>query len=310
MPSPRPDALLLPLLLACGVDEDLLPPTPCGPCVLQDANNFQYEAELEVASAPLEELADVLVDWSGLTQNFYGRPIDPAVDIAEAWLVVFTNLSPSEVVEDIAQDTLDQSDVSLYVTCAADDASCLLSEFNIFGNYLDVQQYFEDGQGAWLVSLVDSADQGFHSLLFLDATPGATATTARFTDESAVLSADVDLEGLTPVYMPPGADVELDWSGLTVDGLGNEAAVHKLDELLVARYDADLPALEQDFFFLRDVAAESWSLSVSERTSVNLTELGRDFTGISSDGVWLLGLFCGTCENPAPRFLTVLEPAG
>mgnify|MGYP005741916403 CR=1 FL=1 len=32
------------------------------------------------------------------------------------------------------------------------------------------------------------------------------------------------------------------------------------------------------------------------------------FTGFSGDGIWILALTCSTCANPAPLFLTVLEP--
>ena len=31
--------------------------------------------------------------------------------------------------------------------------------------------------------------------------------------------------------------------------------------------------------------------------------------GFTADGTWILGLTCSTCANPAPLFLTVLEPS-
>ena len=36
---------------------------------------------------------------------------------------------------------------------------------------------------------------------------------------------------------------------------------------------------------------------------------GNPFTGITSDGTWLVGLICGNCQNPAPWYLSVLVPA-
>ena len=38
------------------------------------------------------------------------------------------------------------------------------------------------------------------------------------------------------------------------------------------------------------------------------TNGGAAFDGFSGNGVWLLALRCTTCANPAPLFLTVLEP--
>jgi len=288
------------------------PIEPCeSPCALSDENNFSYTSELSVTSVPLQEYGDVVVDWSGLTTNFYGKPIDPAVDVEEAWLVVFTNQTADEVAEGIAQDTLDQGDISLYTTCESKSQRCALSEFNIGGVYPNPQTYFEDGQGAWLVSLLDASSNSFHSLMFLDADPTSASLSATYSDSTALLEADVDLGSLDIVYLQEGAEIELDWGGLTTDPLGNEVSVHKLDELLLARYDQDLSVLQDDFFFLRDIAAESWGLEVSERTSITLSEVegSAPFTGITDDGTWLLGLFCNTCQNPTPRFLTVLAPA-
>jgi hypothetical protein len=31
-------------------------------------------------------------------------------------------------------------------------------------------------------------------------------------------------------------------------------------------------------------------------------------SGVTPDGTWVLALRCSTCANPAPRFLTLLEP--
>jgi hypothetical protein len=299
-------------LLGCSDPKDTAdsaePVEPCDACVLSDSNNFSYSVDLDVARISLAELADVTVDWSGLTTNFYGLPMDPAVDVEEAWLVVFLNATADEIEADLAADTLDQSDVTVYVTCESEEARCALSEFNIFGTYLDVQDYFTPDYGTWLVTLLAADRPGYHSLIFLEPDPSSSATTARFEDGATTLDAEVDLHSLAPIYLYEGAGASLDWSGLTVDGLGNEASVHKLDQLLLAHYSEDIPALEDRFFELWDIADERWELDIGERTSLELTEL-EGFAGVSGEGTWLLGLFCSTCENPAPRFMTELRLA-
>jgi len=37
-------------------------------------------------------------------------------------------------------------------------------------------------------------------------------------------------------------------------------------------------------------------------------ESGQPFTGIDDTGTWVLALSCGDCRNPAPWYLTILEP--
>jgi hypothetical protein len=40
-----------------------------------------------------------------------------------------------------------------------------------------------------------------------------------------------------------------------------------------------------------------------------LDEQGNPFGGIeSTDGTWVLALLCAGCYNPAPKYLTILEP--
>ena len=46
------------------------------------------------------------------------------------------------------------------------------------------------------------------------------------------------------------------------------------------------------------------SIDLSTLTDAN----GGPFPGIDCDGVWMAALFCGTCNNPAPWSITVLQP--
>ena len=66
-------------------------------------------------------------------------------------------------------------------------------------------------------------------------------------------------------------------------------------------------ALAEDFLDLEQLAEDRWELDVTGRTSASLGELDG-FGGVDADHRWLLALRCSTCRNPAPRFLTVLEP--
>ena len=76
----------------------------------------------------------------------------------------------------------------------------------------------------------------------------------------------------------------------------------------MARYDEDLATLESNFFDLKTMASESWSMSVAGETSASLADLEGDsaFEGIDGDHTWLLVLWCSVCENPVPKAMVVL----
>jgi hypothetical protein len=287
-------------------------PAACSACELGDVNNFTYESTLSLPVHVLAEEADVAIDWSALTTDIRGGALDPTTDVDDVWLVVFQDVEPTALTEAIANDQLQQESVTLFVTCTPVDASCSFSDFDLLGNDLGVSQYFTEGRGSWLVVLNSEAEGIVQSMGLLQAAAAATDTTVSLTDADAVLSADVDLGSLTPVVVAPDTtDITVDWSALTRDGLGNPLSVYTLDRLLVGRVSATVPEVEDGFFALETLADETWEIDVSSRTSASLTELVGDtpFAGVTpGDDTWLLGLFCGTCDNPAPRFLTRLEP--
>ena len=294
---------MLPLLLsACRHDPS---PVPCNPCALEDANNYSYTASLDVDVHAMAEFQDALVRWPKLSRDIQGHAVCPD-DLDDAWLVVFQQLTPDEVAQGLATDTLQQQDVTLFLTCTPSDAGCWLSDFNLFGNYLDVQQYFEVGTGTWMVALIDSRESGVKSLVFLEADASSEQTQVTIDSATAVLDATVDLRSLTPVYSTGATDLVIDWSALTVDGLGNEMSLHTLDRLLLGRFDDSRRELERDFFDLEQDAEDLWTLDVEGTQSADLSQL-NGFEGISDDGLWLLALQCMSCDNPAPRFLTELR---
>ena len=71
--------------------------------------------------------------------------------------------------------------------------------------------------------------------------------------------------------------------------------------------------LEQSRQRLENIADELYRAPAAAGATVDLTTLieattGAPFTGIDGTGTWILALNCGECSNPAPWFLTILEP--
>ncbi len=297
------------LLAACAPDA---PVEPCMACALDDANNFAYTSDLAIGTLAVPEHADATIGWDTLTRDIRGDALDPRADVEEARLVAFRDLPADEIAWRLAHDELDQADVGVYVTCAPSDARCSLSAFGMFGNPIDIQQYFEEGYGTWLLALGERGAAGADALVFLEPRADATAAEVAVTDATSRLDVDVDLRSLAPVVIPAFDDgVTLDWSALTRDGLGDPLDAATIDELWVGRF-AETPAeLEQDVFALERLADLAWTLDVAglDRAALRDLEGEAPFLGIDRQGTWVAALRCRTCTNPAPRVLTFLEPA-
>jgi hypothetical protein len=60
------------------------------------------------------------------------------------------------------------------------------------------------------------------------------------------------------------------------------------------------------------LAEDLYRAEVPSGTSIDLsaavTDSGQAFTGVDGTSTWVLSLVCGDCNNPAPWYLTFLEP--
>ncbi|MDP2313792.1 MAG: hypothetical protein Q8P41_12865 [Pseudomonadota bacterium] len=285
---------------------------PCSDCTLQNGNNFAYTSELSIGSELLRAETDATIRWDTLTRDVRGGEIDPLGDLNEARLIAFRDLDTEELAYALAHDDLAQADVSVFVTCTPTNASCALSDFGMFGNTIDIQQYFQEGYGTWLLALGMHGEPGADAMMFLEANATTAAVEARLADTTSALSVEVDLDSLTPLVIPAGdPTVTVDWAGLTRDGLGDPLDHATLDELWVARFVETPEELAEDVFSLEERAQVSWTLDVAGYDGASLADLEGEapFAGIDRSGTWLMALRCRTCTNPAPRFVTLLKGA-
>ncbi len=280
---------------------------------LDDEHNYNFVGTLDIAPYEAKELTSVEICWDGLTTDLQGHEL-VLDDLDFAAVVVFRYLSQEEVAAGISENTLQQSDVSLYVEAElVDGQTCVnLGDLTLFGNDIDVEQYFEEGYGTWLFTLNTGSTPGVGSrmAIFLEPTPGSEIELIEIQDGDALVTVDADLTGLTSVPMPVGETKTVSWDGLTVDGQGNEMQLGSIDRLMVAQYATLTPAdLEANFLDLELIADAQWDLVLEGQTEVDLSTLqsgGDPYYGISDEGTWILALRCDTCANPAPPFLTIL----
>lgn len=284
----------------------------CLDCKLDDSNQFEYEADLTAAVIPLAERRDAVVRWDGLSRDLHGHPRDAVSDIDSAWLVVFRDFEPPEILDALAHDDLPQSAISLFVTCEPLDAACRLSDFSLMGGSVDVVPSFTEGDTTWLVVLNSPREVGASSMAVIQPTAGSDASEAIIGDDSANLDVEVDFARLEPLSVVGSTPaLALDWAGVTVDGLGNPLNTAAIDSLFLGRYDAPRQELASKVFDLEATAAESWEMPLEGGHQAELARLEGEtpFNGIQPGSTWLLALRCSSCINPAPRLVTFLEAA-
>ena len=108
----------------------------------------------------------------------------------------------------------------------------------------------------------------------------------------------------------------VDWRGVTKNGLGNPVPSAGIDRALVGFYPGMTVAdLEADIFDLEQNATELFEITLRGNREADFSlglerDSGEAFSGFARDeeGVWLFGLTCSTCKNPAPVVLTILTP--
>jgi len=297
-------------LLACGQTSGLRTPD----VVITDPTNYRYEPTLEIDTVPLRSGSDPLLSWGSVGMDNVGRPVAPIDDVDTVFITVFDGMDPDELTEALAYDVVPQTELDLFVhydTLGTTQAR--LSDFTMMTTDIDVEQYFVEDSGTWLAVLVSETALGaYRKLLYLSPEDDAPDDLAYFDDDCSSYEVDVDLASLQLLEAPADTVVELHWDELGTDGLGQDLALHKLDELVVGHYEDLEPAdLEQDFFVAEENMDRRWSMDVSGQVRVDLADLeGPDaFDGFSADGTWVVALRCGSCSSPMPRYLGIVSVA-
>jgi hypothetical protein len=299
-------ALIVPALLLSG----------CGTYTIQlsDEHNYSSTAVLDadvitVADCPKE----LTLDWSGLTTDLLDHELDPSADIYQMRVVRFDNLSATEVMVAIADNNLPQQEISGNVDYqpTAGETSAPLSEFAFNGTHIDpsTEACSDVSTTFMLTAMTDMYAYG--GLIFFEPTPGEKNTDVELTSDAFQLTFDADLTTNGVIEVPGGRDYLINWMDLTIDGQGNPFSLSNIDQLLLARYELSTDEMEQQFYDLQLIAAEMYTAEIGglgEYELINATdEAGNAFEGFEGEGLWLLGLFCSTCPNPAPLYLSVIE---
>lgn len=318
----------MPRLPRASVLLALLPLAGCwggkgdGDLVVIDDNNYSYTVAVDLESAPLLDLNDDTIDWSGLTTTMRGSAMT-AADV-EVVRLVYLSFTEAEMESAVATGDLTQEDVRTvweYYPTGGDGAAAM-TEFEVQGNAFDPtdeQLGFTllAADTSWAATLWrNNTTLGAWEILssaIVVPTAGSPNTTYAFSDTSAVLDFTVDLHSAPAVATP--ADVgeyTLDWSALTVDAGGHAFDPLKATVLLIAHVpdQDDVTAIEPTFLSALD-GAETWTQNVYAKTDADLAEsFGADggaFPGFTEGGLWFVALLDDSGNEPAPYFLAVMD---
>ncbi len=302
---------------------------PTASVVITDPTNYSLSDSFTMQVATLKDNTDLIFDWSGVTVDFFGKPVNPLTDI-DTVLIALWNLTPQGIEDALKVDNLPLASNKGVITTFPDGtyANINLLSFNELGNPLPTDELwsrfntadpnfmYPQDQYTFLAMAQTGTDIGKNprmiSLFHVD--PSASQTTLNFTNDSTKLSYSVDLLKAHPMEVPASVPaLTVDWSQMSTNSLGNVYTYSEITLAAVAHYKTEtLPQLQQDFLNLESIADGWWSGPVVAGASVDLSGLtdagGAAFPGIDSTGVWMAALFCGNCNNPAPWSITILQP--
>ncbi|MDP2305859.1 MAG: hypothetical protein Q8P18_07505 [Pseudomonadota bacterium] len=277
---------------------------------LTDASNYRYTLDVVIHELVFTPSETGRIDWTALTRDLQGFPIDPTTDVSVLDLVWFRDLNHEQVQEAVVTGSLVQASVGLLGRGlpSPGDTSIPFTSLDVYGTPFMPNQYFPELGGSWLLRVTTPTNDSA-MLAFLVPTEGGPDVYVN--NDSAILDFAADLRALTPVAL--GGITEVSWEGLTLDGRGTRIDPLLLQELSLARYDGlTAEDLEARFFELESLAAATYTLNVYGETSADLADTvdsaGAPFPGFGdSTSTWVLALRCLLCTTPAPSYLTLID---
>jgi hypothetical protein len=309
----------LALCTACGGDEA----TPSeAAIVLADSQNYSLDSNLSIPSIETASGADLDICWSDLVSDLQCHPVAPQPDLDNLALLRFLHLSQDAVEARLTSGQLAQSEVDGYLEYRTDHASTCakLSSMSFFGTPIQIEEeYRESSEHSYMLLLSEGTTPGVGARGMIFVTPTASSTNTRVDVPSGcgLLDVSADLSSAARVSIPMQGPWSIDWRNLSRDGQGNPIEFESIDSVLIGFYAGmSVAELESDILDLELNATTLWELPLTGGRTADLARARqRDsdapFGGFArpEPGVWVMGLMCSACQNPAPVVLSVLEPA-
>ena len=304
----------LALVLVGAASVDCKP--KCGDeLTFSNADNYSYGGTVDIPVIETAAGVSIEICFDQLTDDMQCHDTNPAEDIVNVGLTRVPDLTPEQINEKIANDTLRQKDTTGYVDVQTNGKTCVHTEdMSFLGTKLNVPEEYYAG-AVYLVFLSETTTPGVGSRMVVMLTPSDTSdvTSVDIPQGCGILDFTADLTSLESMEVCPKTKTKVDWSAVDTNGLGSPFTPSSVDELMLAHYDdATAAELEASFFDLELLADEIWTIPLLGDDKADLKDAvnadGQNFDAFESTGLYLLALNLTSNPNPAPKFLTVLTP--
>lgn len=302
----------VPLLLLVGSGA-CKQPEGSGILQLDDDANYQYDAALEIGVIPVAAGEDATVDWSALTVDLVGHPVDPTTGVVQVALAWLPRLSYEAAADALVHGTLLQEDIgaSFFYLPEPGVTSAPLTAFYLLQQQMNPAAYLLEGEGVWLVAVQSSTAGGALMTTWIEPRADSDNHEVAVTNESALL--DFSAAFAPPLLTTAEGPWAADWGALSTGagGVGMERVV--VDGVWVARYPQwTAEDLAVHYLDAEQEAEVIYRTIISGTTRLDdLEELRTDegvhFDGFTADATWMIALRCSTCTTPAPPFAAVVE---
>jgi hypothetical protein len=297
--------------------------------VLTQDNNFQADTALTIPPAATAPGVDVNICWDKITTDVQGHPLDPKADINDVSFVQVNTNSADQVAQWLNTGALTASRIAkdFEYKPKAGETCAKLSQFTPPTGGAAVNpstDYKIQDNTTYLVVFATGTRLGYGARTMLILTPSSDSQSIQADakdNSSSMLKYVADLHSLQHVQVKADAPPRVDWSKVANNGQGLAIGQNDVTSILVGFYEGkSVTDLETGFLNLDQATAaeggpsQSWKISVSNVRAANLVDApGRlseaPLASFSpTDGIWLLGMFCDDCQNPAPEIVTILDP--
>lgn len=316
---------LLVMALGCGGGSTAQPTTCSGANVVaSDNSNYTFKSTITLAPVTVAQMSNLSFDWSGLTKDFLGHPLNPAADLNMAIMMIWA-LPLATFQTELNADALFTADLVVSPPLnlpLAGATSGHLHDFMangtaltpaMFDTYFDATMY-TPANSTFIVAVQTGTDLGrqIRMLQAFNLDASSNATNIVLTNDSTKLSYTANLHSLTITGVPGGTPaLTLDWSQMTKNALGGEFKEGYVTSAVVGHYTQTPAELESRFLDLDRIAVATYRADIPSGSVLGFNTLkdenGAAFPGIDDSGTWLVGLTCGNCRNPAPWYMTILK---
>lgn len=311
------------VLVACESTDKPGGMTGASNIFLDDTNNYHSTSALMLPTVETISGGDIEICWPNVTKDLQCHDVVPLTDLDNVGFLRFLHLTEADVEATLAAGPVSMSQLSGYVEYHTDHASTCarLSQFSFFGTPLKLNEEFVESSDATYMLIFNKGTKlglGARAMIFVKPTAVSVNTRVDAASGCGLLDFHADLSSLSKVAIPAKGPWVIDWRGVMHDGLGNGIIYTSISSVLIGFYEGKTVAdLEAGIFDIEQSATAMWELPLTGARSADLAQAklrgaGTSFPGFTTPnpGVWMLGLMCADCQNPAPVVMTILEPTG